>query len=113
MLIAKKVKISAQYSDFSDVFLEEKALVLLEITNLKQYAMKLQEGQQPFYWLIYNLGPVELKMLKTYIKINLANNFIRSLKSLANAPIFFVWKPDGNFCLYVNYQGLNNLTIKN
>ena len=33
-LIAKKVKIPAKYSDFADVFLEEKDLVLPEITDL-------------------------------------------------------------------------------
>ena len=34
LLIAKKVKIPTNYLDFSDVFLEEKALVLSEITDL-------------------------------------------------------------------------------
>lgn len=32
---------------------------------------------------------------------------------LAKAPILFVKKPDSSFCLYVNYQDLNNSTIKN
>ena len=75
-LIAKKMQILSKYSDFSDVFLEEKALILLEITALNQHAIKLQENQQPPYRPIYSLGPVELETLKTYIKTNLANSFI-------------------------------------
>ena len=51
-------------------------------------------------------------MLKTYIEINLTNGFIQLLKSLAGAPILFVKKPNGSFCLYVNYSSFNNLTIK-
>lgn len=47
LLINKKVKISAEYSDFSNIFLEEKALVLSEITNLNQHAIDLQKSQQP------------------------------------------------------------------
>lgn len=43
-MLAKKVKILAKYSDFSNVFLEKKALMLLEITKLNQYAIELQKG---------------------------------------------------------------------
>ena len=44
-LIAEEVKIPTDYSDFSDVFSEEKASVLPEITDLNQHAIELQEGQ--------------------------------------------------------------------
>ena len=90
MLVAKEVKISTKYSDFLDVFLEEKASILSEVTKLNQHVIKLQEGQQPSYGPIYSLSLVELKMLKTYIETNLANGFIRPLKSPASAPILFV-----------------------
>ena len=63
--------------------------------------------------MIYSLRPVELEILKTYIKTNLANNFIRPSKSPTGAPIFFDKKPDRSFRLCVNYCGLNNITIKN
>ena len=113
MLVAKKVQISFQYSDFSDVFSEEKALILLEVTELNQHTIKLQENQQLFNRSIYSLGSVELKTLKTYIETNLANDFIQPSKSPIGALILVVRKPDGNFCLCVDYRGLNNLTIKN
>lgn len=56
---------------------------------------------------------VELETLKTFIKIHLKTGFINPPKSLANIVILFDKKPDGNLCLYINYQGLNYLTIKN
>ena len=34
LLVAKNVQILIKYSDFLDIFLEEKALILLETTNL-------------------------------------------------------------------------------
>lgn len=33
-LLTKKVKISDKYSDYADIFLEEKAAILQKITNL-------------------------------------------------------------------------------
>ena len=39
--VTKKVKILAKYSDLSDVFLEKKVLVLLEIIDLNKYAIKI------------------------------------------------------------------------
>ena len=95
LLVAEEVKIPTKYSDFSNVFLKEKALILLKVTELNQHAIKLQEGQQSSYGLIYNLGPIELKMLKTYIKTNLANGFIWPSKLPADALILFVRKRDG------------------
>ena len=56
---------------------------------------------------------MELETLKIYIKINLANGFIRPSKSLAGALILFDRKPDSSLCLCVDYQGFNNITIKN
>ena len=66
----------SEYLDFLNIFLEKKALVLLVVTKINQHAIKLQKNQEPLYSVIYNLGTVELKSLKTYIKINLANSFI-------------------------------------
>ena len=102
-----------EYLDFADVFSKKSANVLSERTGANEHAIKLEEGKQPSYGLIYSLRLVELETLKTYIKTNLANSFIQASKSLAGAPIIFVRKPNGSFRLYVNYQGLNNLTIKN
>ena len=113
LLLTKKVIMPIKYLDFSDVFLEKSANILLERTGANKHAIKLEKGKQLPYRLIYSLEPVEFKTLKTYIKTNLANIFIQASKSLAGAPILFVCKPNGNFCLCINYQGLNNFIIKN
>ena len=54
----------------------ENAMELPENTRINKYAIKLKKGKQPLFGPIYSLGPVELKLLKIYIKINLANGFI-------------------------------------
>ena len=113
LLLTEKVTMPTEYLDFADVFSEKSANVLPERTGANEHAIKLEKGKQPLYGPIYSLRPVELETLKTYIKTNLANGFIRASKSPAGAPILFVRKPNGSLCLCVDYQGLNNLTIKN
>ena len=71
------------------------------------------DNKQPPYGLIYSLERVELETLKTYIEANLASGFIRPSQSPAGALILFVRKKNSSLRLCVDYQGLNNLTIKN
>ena len=114
-LIAEEAltKVSAKYSDFADVFSPDLASKLLEHTGINNHAIKLVASQQPPYRPIYSQGPVELETLNAYIETNLANKFIRPSKFPTAAPILFDQKSDGFLRLYVNYQDLNNLTIKN
>ena len=113
-LIAREalMKVSAEYSDFADVFSPDLASELPEHTRINDYAIKLVDGQQPLYRSIYGLGSVELETLKAYIETNLANEFIRPSKSPAGALILFDRKSDSSLRLCVNYRDLNNLTIK-
>ncbi len=85
---------------------------LPENTNMNKHIIELIEGKQPPYGPIYALNPIELETLKTYIKTHLKTRFIWPSKSLARALIFFDKKLDGSLCLCINYQGLNNLIIK-
>ena len=55
----------------------------------------------------------ELAEMKTYIRDNTANGFIRPSKSPAAAPVMFVPRPDGKLRLVVDYRGLNKVTVKN
>ena len=103
LLLAEKVTVPAEYSDFADVFLEKLANILPEQIEINEHTIKLENGKQLPYEHIYSLGPVELKTLKTYIKTNLVNGFIRALKSPVGAPILFVRKPNSSFYLYINY----------
>ena len=114
-LIAKNAptKVPDKYIEFTDVFSPNLASKLSEYTGINDHTIKLVNGQQPPYGPIYNLGPIELKTLKAYIKTNLANGFIKLFKSPTGAPLLFDRKSDGFLRLCVNYQDLNKLTIKN
>ena len=76
-------------------------------------AIELIDIKHPNYEPIYSPGAVELETLKAYIGTNLDNRFIRPSNSPAGAPILFDRKSNGSLWLCVDYQGLNNLTIKN
>ena len=112
-MLTENVRISDEYSDFVNIFLEEKALVLPKCTKLNEHAIDLEDSKQPLYRSIYSLGPVELETLKTYIKTHLKTGFIRLSKSFASALILFNKKPDSSLHLCVDYWGLDNLIIKN
>ena len=96
-------EIPAEYSDYNNVFIAENAVELLENIGINEHAIKLGEGKQPLFRLIYSLGLMEIEILKTYIKTNMANGFIRSFKYPAGTPILFDRKLDGSFCLCINY----------
>ena len=82
-------------------------------TIINKHTVELADSKQPLFGLMYNLGFMKLKSLKTYIKINQLNGFFCLFKSLADAFIFFAPKTNGSLWLYIDYQDLNNLTIKN
>ena len=106
-------EVLVEYSDYSNAFSVKNATELLENTGMNKHAIKLEKGKQPLFGPIYSLGPVELETLKTYIKINLANDFIRHFKSSAGASILFDRKPHGSLHLCIDYWDLNNIIIKN
>ena len=111
--MSEKTGISAEYSDFSNVFSSDSAVKLLEHTRINDHPINLLDNKQPPYSPIYSLGPVELETLKTYIEANIASSFIRPSKSFAVALILFVQKKNSSFRLCVDYRGPNNLIIKN
>ena len=115
-LIAKKtpIKVFAKYSDFADVFSPDLASELPKHTGINNHTIKLVNScQQLPYGPIYSLRLVKLETLKAYIETNLANKFIRPSKSPTGTSILFDEKSDDFFQLCVDYQSLNNLTIKN
>ena len=62
---------------------------LPKYTRVNDHTIKLEEDKQSSFGSIYNLGLVELKTLKIYIKTNLANGFIQLSKSPVGVPILF------------------------
>ncbi len=103
----------SNYTNFADVFSPKLAVELLEHTGINNHVIELVDNCQLPYGLICSFRPVELEILKNYIKTNLANGFIRPSKSPTGVSIFFDKKLNGSLRLCVDYQGLNNLSIKN
>jgi hypothetical protein len=73
--------------------------------------MILLESTQPPFRPTNDLFQNELAALQKYLNENLAKNFIQHSKSPASTPI--VKKKDGSVQMYVDYHGLNKITINN
>ena len=106
-------KFLSKYPKFVDVFSPNLGANFPKHTEINNYATEFLNNQQPSYVLIYSLGLVELEILEAYIENNLVNNFIKPSKSPAEVPILFNKKSNNSLKLYVDYTGLNNLTIIN
>lgn len=113
LLLAEKLSFFKKYANFLNVFSKKFLSMFLKRLDTSKFKIDLESNKLLFYRSIYSLGLVELKSLKTYIKINLDNRFIQPFKSPVKALIFLVRKPNKSLCLYVYYHGLNNLIIKN
>jgi hypothetical protein len=97
---------------YLDVFSKANAKKLAPNRDIN-LAIDLLPGKEPLYRPMYPLLPRELIALKEFLEENLAKGFIRESKSLAGAPILFALKKDGSLRLYVDYRGLNAITVKN
>lgn len=91
------IAIFFKYANFADFFFPEFATKLLEYTGINEHLINLINDQQQFYSTIYSLESIELKILKTYIKTNLAHDFIQAFKLPAEPFILFVWKLNSSF----------------
>lgn len=79
-----------EYSNYSNVLSAENAAKLLEHIRISNYAIKLEKDKQLFFGPIYSLKPIELEILKIYIKTNLVNGCIWPSKSFTEILIFFI-----------------------
>ncbi|MBW0504475.1 hypothetical protein O181_044190 [Austropuccinia psidii MF-1] len=71
------------------------------------------EGLLPPVGVIYSLSNQESETLWAYISGNVEKGFIITSSSSEGAPVLFVKKKDGGFCLCVEYPKLNAVTRKN
>ena len=97
------IEILVKYFNYSNVFSIENTIKIQENTRINEHAIKLEEDKQSLFGLIYSLELVKLEILKIYIKINLANNFIQLFMSSAKALILFDRKPNKSFRFYMDY----------
>ncbi|GJT68573.1 putative reverse transcriptase domain-containing protein [Tanacetum coccineum] len=71
------------------------------------------EGAAPVAWAPYRLALSEMKELAEQLQELSNKGFIRPNSSPWGAPILFVKKKDGSFCMCIDYRELNKLTVKN
>ena len=73
----------------------------------------MKKGKLPPYGPIYRLTLTEVEALRKKVDKNLKQRFIQPLTLPARASILFVKKKDRGLQLCVDYQGLNQITVKN
>lgn len=107
-----KPRIPDTLKNYQNVFAIENAGILPRHKGTDQ-SIDLEEGKSPPFGPIYPLSQKELQELRVYLDENLAKGRIRRSKSPSGVPILFVPKGDGTLRLYVDYRGLNKVTVKN
>jgi hypothetical protein len=78
-----------------------------------EHRINLELDTSPLWGLVYPLSESELIILREYLEPNKIKGWIRRSISPAGAPIIFVPKKRNNLRLYIDYRGLNAVTIKN
>ena len=78
-----------------------------------EFTIRTIPGTIPISIPPYRMAPVELKELKKQLIELLEKGFIRPSVSPWGAPVLFVRKKDGTMRLCIDYQKLNQVTVKN
>nr|GEU95412.1 putative reverse transcriptase domain-containing protein [Tanacetum cinerariifolium] len=107
----KRLKDVPVVRDFPEVFLEDLP-GLLPIRQVELH-IDLIHGAAPVVRAPYRLAPSEMKELSNQLQELFDKGFIRPSSSPWGAPIMFVKKKDGSFQIFIYYQELNKLTVKN
>jgi hypothetical protein len=100
-----------EYREFTDVFSREELDKLPPHCHY-DHRIPIPEGSVPPFGPMYHHSQVKLDALREYSSKNLTRGFIRYSQSPCTAPILFTKKSDGSLRLYVDFRGLNNLTVK-
>jgi hypothetical protein len=95
------------------LFKEDKEATALPQHQPWDHEIPLKLGAEPVYAPIYPLLEKELATLHEYLAENQKKGFIRPTVADAGYPILFVPKLGGKLQLYIDYQQLNEITIKN
>nr|GEX18934.1 putative reverse transcriptase domain-containing protein [Tanacetum cinerariifolium] len=96
---------------FPDVFLED--LPGLPLPQQVEFEIELVPGAAPVARTPHRLAPLEIKELAKQLQELSDKGFIQPSSSPWGAPVLFVKKKDGSFCMCIDYRELNKLTIKN
>ena len=111
--IAPKMrKLFTFLKSYENCFDFKNAEILFEYKN-EDHVINFLFNAKSLYESLYIFFKTEFEILKNYLLKNLILNYIRKFTNRANALMFFVFKQNDNFRLYVNYKRLNVLIIKN
>ena len=77
------------------------------------FTIKLHPSMTPISMSLHRMTPVELYELKVQLLDLLDSGFIRLSTSPWGAPVLFSKKKDRTLRLFIDYQRLNKVTIKN
>ena len=108
----KEVQLPSVYSGFSDVFDKAQAEVLPPHRSY-DCRIDLIPGAVLPSCRVYALSVKETEYLKEYIDTHVQRGWIRTSRSPAASPLFFVPKANGELRPCVDYRGLNKNTIRN
>ena len=110
--IDPKLLLPPRYHDHLRVFQRSKSN---ELPPHRPYdhAIDLIPGKEPPYGPLYSMTREENEELRRKLNTQLSKGFIRSSRSEAASPVLFIKKPGGGLRFYVDYRGLNEITIKN
>jgi hypothetical protein len=98
-------------NEFPDVFPEE--LPGMPPNRDIEFVIELKPGTAPIYKTPFRMTTIELAELKEHIRELLEKGFIHPSSSPWRAPMIFVSKKDGTERLCMNYDALNEVTVKN
>lgn len=101
-----------QYHEYLDVF-DKKLANVLPPHREWDHAIELKPGTTPPHVRARPMSLPKLQLVRQWLDDNLEKGFIRLSRSPAVAPVLFVEKPGGGLRFCVDYQGLNELTIRN
>ena len=104
--------IPEEYHDFLHLFGEKLAAELPRHWKF-DHAIEILPGKEVPFGPIYPLSKPQKEVLREYLERMISQGKITPSKSLAGAPILFVPKRNGKLRLCIDYQGLNNVTVKN
>lgn len=111
-----RLRLPEQVKDFAHLFADSDGAEELppqrgglgHAINLRQEKVKSLE---PPWGPLYNMSREELLVLRKTLTELLNKGWIRPSCSPAAAPVLFVRKPNGGLRFYVDYRGLNDITV--
>ena len=104
--------LSLQYHNYLNIFFKIKADILF-LHWVYNHAIHFKKNAQFSVSALYDISCDETLKLCWYLNENLSKRFIWVSCLQTAVPVLFIKKPKEELCFYVNYKGLNIITVKN